>query len=326
MELGVWNETDVSFPENEWMVWTLDMMVRASQARSKYYQYQDAQLGTLDSYDPAAIENREICRLIAVDLIFTLLRSIEAFIGALSVCWKISTEPKKVNTTKKLHQRLLKSDTNTDRKIREMFSADEIEDQTLCQLCGFPLPDGLPLDMRSKRVLWEVYDQTLKRVKLYGKYAVRYRTEFMELRNAYSHNMRLLFLEVFDTDEKNPEKGDVTGVLDKKKCRPSNLTLLCKTQREATGELTFRLCQVEQILYENLKFYVWNDCVPVPPVAALQVPSRFQEDLRRIKLELGFNWMIPAFRVEMHDNKGFDEQYDIHRSFLKRVKKLGSRE
>lgn len=327
MKLGIWSKTNATFPKNEkeWMIWTLDIMVRAADARSDYYRFQEMQLGPPESYDPSSFPHRDLLRLIGIDQVFTLLRSIEAFFGVLSVCWKISTGSRDVKTAKGLHRRLLRPGTNTLKVVKNKLRQGNIDKETLCQLCGFPIPEKLGIDRKSQIALWEVYDQTLKRVKLYGRYALRYERLFRDLRNAFSHNMRILYLEIAEANETEPEKADVVGTMNPSTCRPDNLILFCQTQREAMSELTLRLCQVEKILYDNLKFYVWNDCVPVPPVAAVFVPERFQDTLIQIKRDLPFDWNIPAFRVEIRDSKSGEKQYNLHRRFLGKLQKLGSR-
>lgn len=195
----------------------------------------------------------------------------------------------------------------------------------LCKLCGFPIPDDLDIDNRERIALWEIYDQTLKRVKLYGKYAIEYENEFKGLRHAYSHNMRVLLLELFEGKESEPEAADIVGIMKPSTRRPNHLTLLCKTQRRAMSELAIRLCQIEQILYQNLQFYVLNGCNPVPPVAAIHIPTRFQGILVEIKKKLELVWDLPAFRVEIRDSVIGERQYSLHKEFLRKLDKLNSR-
>lgn len=121
MKLGIWSETEATFPKNEkeWIIWTLDMMVWAADARSDYYRFQEMQLGPPESYDPSSSPHRDLVRLIGIDQVFTLLRSIEAFFGVLSVCWKISTGSKDVKNAKGLHKRLLKPGANTLKVVKK---------------------------------------------------------------------------------------------------------------------------------------------------------------------------------------------------------------
>ena len=91
------------------------------------------------------------------------------------------------------------------------------------------------------------------------------------------------------------------------------------------GELVVRLCQFEQILYENIKFYVWNDGTPVPLVSGVHIPERFQDDLRRIKFALGYDWHIPSIRIEMSDSESFKQQYQLHSDLLHSITKIGDR-
>jgi hypothetical protein len=311
--------------EKERMIWSLDAMQKASAVRAEYFRQHDALLGPMEGYNPQNHEDNDLLQIIIVDLIFTLVRSIEAFLGAVGICWKISNESHK-KSIKKLHKWLLRPGENTLNEIKDILSRKEIDKETLCRLCGFPIPEKLDIERRDQIVLNEVYDQTLKRMKTYGFFAYWYLNEFKETRNVYSHNMRFLFLKTLQTYEKEEiERAGIIGLLGAKERGPNYMILLCESQRKAMIELTIRLCQLEQILYENIKFYIWNDCKPVPPVSGVFIPERFQDDLRRIKVASGFDWQIPAIRIQMRDPKSVEQQYQLHSDFLHLIAKLGDR-
>lgn len=309
--------------EKEQMIWSLDAMHKASVMREGYYRQHDALLGPIEKYNPQNHQDNDLLYLIIVDLIFTMVRSIESFLGAVGVCWKISTDDESIE---KLHRRLLIPGKKTQEKIKDILSNKEIDKETLCKLCGFPIPEKLNIERKDQIVLNAVYDQTLKRMKTYGFFAYWYMNEFNEVRNVYAHNMRLLFLKTRKEDIKSEiERASMIGILGSKELGPSYLILLCESQRKAMGELVVRLCQLEQTLYENIKFYVWNDCTPVPPVSGVHIPERFQDDLRRIKIALGFDWYIPSIRIEMSNRESFKQQYQLHSDFLHTITKLGDR-
>jgi hypothetical protein len=309
--------------EKERMIWSLDAMQKASVSREKYYKSHDVLLGPIEKYNPQHHQDNDLLQLIVVDLIFTLVRSIEAFMGAVGVCWKISTDKEPIE---KLHRRLLRPGENTQDEIKDILSNKEIDRKTLCKLCGFPIPETMNIERKYQIVLNEVYDQTLKRMKTYGFFAYWYLNEFKEVRHVYAHNMRILFLKSLQHDTADEiEKASMIGILGTEELGPSYLILLCESQRRAMGELVVRLCQFEQILYENIKFYIWNDCTPVPPVSGVYIPERFQEELRQIKIALGYDWFIPSIRIEMSDKDSLEQQYQLHSDFLHLISKLGYR-
>lgn len=305
--------------EKERMIWSLDVLQKSSVVREKYYKQHDAVLGPSDGYNPQLNQDNNLIRLIMVDLVFTLIRSIESFVGAVGVGWKISTEKPKMSA-KSLHRWLLRPG-DTLAEVREILSDNKIDKITLCKLCGFPVPDDLNIERGDQINLWRVYDETLKRIKTYGFFASHYFDEFKEVRNVYSHNMRFLFLNVLQSN--GLEEADTVGLLGSKKRSPNYLLLICESQRKAIRELTIQLCKLERILYENLKFCVLNDCTPVPPASLVSIPDGLQDELVRIKKDLGFKWIIPSIRIEIRDNESIESQYQLHSDFLHTITELG---
>ena len=322
MEFGyrINGEVAQSLNEKQKMIWTLDALQKASVAREEYFRQHDALLGPLDGFNPQRHQGNNLMRVIMVDLVFTMVRSIEAFLGAVGVAWKISTSNRDASI-KSLHSWLLRPGSKTLQEILDILSEREIDNETLCKLCGFSIPENLKIDKRDQKNLWKTYNETLKRMKIYGFFATWYMNEFKEVRNIYSHNMRFLFLNISQKD--GEEIADSVGLLGSKERSPNYLLLICETQRKAIRELAIRLCQLERIIHENIKFCVLNDCMPVPPVSLVSIPDELQNDLKRIKEGLGFEWIIPAIRIEIRDNVSIEKQFHLHSDFLQEITNLG---
>lgn len=229
------NEEVQSLSEMQWMLWSLDAMQKASVAREEYYRQHNAYLGPMDGYNPQQHQSNIMHRLIMVDLIFNLVKSIEAFFGAVTIAWKISNRDEDIST-KKLHSSLLRPGENTLQEIKDILSKRNVDRDILCKLCSFPVPGDLEITKKDQKILWRIYDDTLKRLHIYGFFASRYLDEFKEVRNVYSHNMRLLFMDIQQYD--GPESVSSMGLLDPKKRRPNYMLLVCESQRKAVGDLT----------------------------------------------------------------------------------------
>lgn len=309
-----------SLNEKQKMIWTLDAMQRSSIVREQYYRQHDALLGPLKAFDPQRFRNNNLMHVIMVDLLFTSIRSIEAFLGAVGVSWQISAKNPNVSV-EGLHKWLLRPESDTFKEIQSILSERGIDRDTLCKLCGFPIPESLKIEKEDRKILWDVYDETLKRMKVYGFFAFWYLNEFKEVRNVYSHNMRFLFLNIIQ--HSGLERADTIGLLGSEERGPDYLILICESQRRALGELTVRLCQLERTLYENIKFAVLNDCKPVPPVSLVSIPDELREDLKRIKEALGFEWIIPSILIEIRDNKSIETQFQLHSDLLHEIDSLG---
>ncbi|MFW9842954.1 MAG: hypothetical protein ACFFEV_00060 [Candidatus Thorarchaeota archaeon] len=322
MEFRYWvNKEEVqSLNEKERLIWTLDALQKASAAREEYFRQHNNLLGPLESFDPQIKYKHNVRRVIMVDLIFTLVRSIEAFFGAVGIAWQISTRESKISV-RKLHEWLLRPGDSTLQKIKDILSEKRVDKDTLCKLSGFPIPENLDIEKKDQLILWKLYEKTLEWIRTYGFFAYWYLNEFKEVRNVYSHNMRFLFLDLLQRD--GPERAGGIGLLSPKRRGPNYMILISRSQRKAMGELTIRMCLLERIIYQNLKFCVWNDCIPVLPAALVEIPKDLEDDLVRIKLSADTQWIIPPINIEVTDNESIETQYLLHTDLVHEIARVG---
>ncbi|MFQ5834151.1 MAG: hypothetical protein ACE5H4_15715 [Candidatus Thorarchaeota archaeon] len=300
-------------------------MKKASSARERYYLDLDTRVNAVLQGKLEQDVGENLIRIMQTDLIFNLVRTIEAFAGAVLVCWTVCTGSDNERSASNLLHILLAPKASQLKEIYAILAQDELTNDTLYKLCGFPIPSEMSISKKQKIALENICDQTLKRMKVYGSLAVKYWEKFRQVRNAYAHNTRILFLESYQTGKEAPEEAKVFGLLNPRTRRPGNMGLLCDSQRKAMGELMVRLCAFERLLYENLIFSVHNDCTPVLPVKAYHAPERFEEELLKMKIDSGYDYQIPAYRVEIKAEAEFDLQFKLHIQLLEKISKLGTR-
>jgi hypothetical protein len=329
MKIGIWSKTEKKLPSNssEWLLWTLDAMTKASKTRTDYLreinfwidQYLEGKW--VPKEGSHFIHGRNYYRTLHIELIMNVARTIEAFLGVAGICWRISTgTPSKIKP-KKLLERLLRPSPDLLEVPRKLFSKKRIEKEVLCQLCAFPLPENLNLEKHDVQILWRIFSPTLKRIILHGYYGVKYLNHYKAVRDSYLHNTRIMYTSGHKLlGAPVHESADIFAIYDPEKGKPSQVLYVDNNSRLALSELSLRLSQMEQLLYQSVVSYIINGGRLVPPHFLMKYPEEYLEDYLRIKRGLRCVDGYPSYRVEMMVTTLPERQ--MNAEYLRAVKSL----
>ncbi len=288
---------------SEKALWIFEVMINTSRVREENFIYQESNLNEyirrhveFDKYGVPS-KNKDMYAALHMDFVFSTVRTIEAFHGALTAAWEYSTK-RNPNIRKVLS--ILFNPKGKDNHTQDKLKKKSLSEETICRFNAIPLLTTVDEPTRYKLREW--YSLTFKRFETSACFSQLYGTMYNDIRNIYSHNYRFHFFEKVRPEYTPKYDETVVSFLQDPDELVGRMFFIGAYQRFAMKLLIRHLGGFERSIYNNLRMSILNDNRLVFPKSLLYLDDEQHEAYNEFWNAFGYVTDPPILSV----HRGFD--------------------
>jgi hypothetical protein len=260
---------ELADPESieEKLSWVLTVMEHSAEVRREHFRYLDffnkqfiSGKVDFDVKTGKLIKNKDMYGAIHVDYIFSVMRNIESFHGALAA----SHELTKKNPNQNKVIEILMNPTDYRGGIVSILRKDKLKVKDLYRLMCIPRLSSWP-NSEEQKTLMKLFDSMFDHFSMCAFGSLKYWDMFQNVRHVYAHNYRFVFFDKVKSGHRRKVDETVIGFINPPDPTEHESVYIGFIQRVAMGELADRLNGFERWLYTNMRLCVKNGGKPILP-------------------------------------------------------------
>ncbi len=245
-------ETDL-----EKLIWVLTVMEHSAEVRKEHFRYRDLfnrQFITREvEFDVKGklVKNQDMYGAIHMDYIFSVIRNIESFHGALAASYELTKRNPSFSTVIDI----LMDPTNHRGGIFSLLRKDGLSPSELSRLMCIPNVANWP-NIQERYALVRLLKAMFDHFSLNARSSLKYYDMFQDVRHVYAHNYRFVFYDGVIPKHRREIDETVIGMINPPDPTDHESFFIGFIQRVAMGELATRLNGMERWLYTNMRLCV----------------------------------------------------------------------
>ncbi|MFW9888231.1 MAG: hypothetical protein ACFFER_08620 [Candidatus Thorarchaeota archaeon] len=306
----------------EKLLWVLTVMEHSAEVRKEHFRYRDLFnkdfISDKVEFDVSGklVKNKDMYGAIHADYIFSVIRNIESFHGALAASYELTKDAPDHNKVIDI----LMNPTNHRGGIISFLGKDKLKVNELCRLMCIPKLMSWPSPEERealKRLLHSMFDH----FSLYAFSSLKYWDMFQNVRHVYAHNYRFLFYDEVMTGHRKKVDETVIGFINPPDPTEHESVYIGFIQRVAMGELASRLNGMERWVYTNMRLCVKNGGKPMLPPSIGFLNKKQEKEYRAIWKSQNYMIEDPVQSTKMDADVG--SQITLHMGMLREFANRG---
>lgn len=307
---------------DEKLSWVLTVMEHSAEVRREHFRYRDEfnkQFITkkidIDLKTGKLMKNKDMYGAIHVDYIFSVIRSIESFHGALIAAFELTKESSNLQRVIDI----IMNPTSHRGGVMDLLMREQLSEQKICRLMC--ISQLTTFSSEEQAALRRIFTPMFEHFKAYAFFSQKYWELFQSVRHVYAHNYRFLFYDGVIPGHRPRVDETVIGFINPPDPTEHESVYIGAIQRIAMGELASRLNGMERWVYTNMRLCTKNGCEPILPPSVGFLTEEQKKEYQTIWKAQEYDFPDPERATKMFADVG--GQIALHMKFLKQLDRWG---
>ena len=316
----------LEFPDpespKEKLLWVLTVMEHSAEVRREHFRYRDLFNKEFISgeveFDVTGklVNNKDMYGAIHTDYIFSVIRNIESFYGALAASYELTKDTPDYNKVIEI----LMNPTSHRGGIIGFLRKGKLKMEELCRLMCIPNLARWS-NPKEQEALKRIFDSMFDHFSLNAFSSLKYLDMFQNVRHVYAHNYRFIFFDGVIEGHRRKIDETVIGFINPPDPTEHESVYIGFIQRVAMGELTSRLNGMERWVYTNMRLCIKNGSNPMLPPSVGFLNEAQNEEYKTIWKSQNYEIHDPMQSTKMEIDVG--GQISLHMGMLREFTKRG---